>query len=270
MSAPDSSSTPIVEVDLSRRPFVCTGDSGDRYQADALIIATGAQARWLGLPTRGDVPRLRRLGLRDLRRVLLPRQGGRRGRRRQHRGRGGALPDQPRRQGDAGPPPRHAAGREDPAGPAVPQPEDRRGLGQRRCEEIVGEPDAGAVVTGVRLRNVQDRRRAASCRPTACSSRSATRRTPSCSQGKLPLDAEGYILTTPDSTATDIAGRLRGRRREGQGLPPGGDRRRAWAAWRRSRRRSCWRARRRAARKPPSRRLRARRSASRAERPGRQ
>ncbi len=39
----------IVEVDLSRRPFVALGDSGDRYTGDALIICTGAQARWLGL-----------------------------------------------------------------------------------------------------------------------------------------------------------------------------------------------------------------------------
>ena len=31
----------------------CTGDSGDVYLADAVIIATGAQARWLGLPSRG-------------------------------------------------------------------------------------------------------------------------------------------------------------------------------------------------------------------------
>jgi thioredoxin reductase (NADPH) len=41
----------IIEVDLSRRPFVCIGDSGDRYESDALIISTGATARWLGLPT---------------------------------------------------------------------------------------------------------------------------------------------------------------------------------------------------------------------------
>ncbi|MBS0520424.1 MAG: thioredoxin-disulfide reductase [Proteobacteria bacterium] len=41
----------IVEVDLSRRPFVCVGDSGDRYEADALIVCTGASARWLGLPS---------------------------------------------------------------------------------------------------------------------------------------------------------------------------------------------------------------------------
>ncbi len=39
----------IVDVDLARRPFRCTGDSGDTYTADALIVATGAQARWLGL-----------------------------------------------------------------------------------------------------------------------------------------------------------------------------------------------------------------------------
>lgn len=39
----------IVDVDFSRRPFVCKGDSGDEYVADAVIIATGAQARWLGV-----------------------------------------------------------------------------------------------------------------------------------------------------------------------------------------------------------------------------
>jgi thioredoxin reductase (NADPH) len=39
----------IVEVDFSRRPFVAKGDSGDIYTADVVIIATGAQARWLGL-----------------------------------------------------------------------------------------------------------------------------------------------------------------------------------------------------------------------------
>ena len=39
----------VVEVDLSRRQFRCLGDSGDVYLGDTLVIATGAQARWLGL-----------------------------------------------------------------------------------------------------------------------------------------------------------------------------------------------------------------------------
>ncbi|MGA9865895.1 MAG: FAD-dependent oxidoreductase, partial [Acetobacteraceae bacterium] len=41
----------IVEADLGVRPFRCLSDQGDTYTADALIIATGAQARWLGLPS---------------------------------------------------------------------------------------------------------------------------------------------------------------------------------------------------------------------------
>ncbi|WP_240007205.1 thioredoxin-disulfide reductase [Pseudaquidulcibacter saccharophilus] len=39
----------IMEVDLSSRPFKAIGDSGTVYTGDVLIIATGAQARWLGL-----------------------------------------------------------------------------------------------------------------------------------------------------------------------------------------------------------------------------
>lgn len=41
----------ITSIDLSKRPFHAQGDSGDTYIADAVIIATGAQARWLGLPS---------------------------------------------------------------------------------------------------------------------------------------------------------------------------------------------------------------------------
>jgi thioredoxin reductase (NADPH) len=40
----------IVAVDLGARPFVCTGDSGDTYVAESIAICTGAQARWLGIP----------------------------------------------------------------------------------------------------------------------------------------------------------------------------------------------------------------------------
>jgi thioredoxin reductase (NADPH) len=41
----------VSKVELARRPFRLQCDSGDRYFADAVIIATGAQARWLELPT---------------------------------------------------------------------------------------------------------------------------------------------------------------------------------------------------------------------------
>ncbi len=41
----------IVKVDLSSRPFKATGDTGKIYTGDTLIIATGAKARWLGLPS---------------------------------------------------------------------------------------------------------------------------------------------------------------------------------------------------------------------------
>ncbi|WP_116134902.1 thioredoxin-disulfide reductase [Tropicimonas sp. IMCC34043] len=41
----------ITSIDLSKRPFTAKGDSGTTYTADALILATGAQARWLGLPS---------------------------------------------------------------------------------------------------------------------------------------------------------------------------------------------------------------------------
>ena len=39
----------VTSVDLSRRPFAIATDSGQDWTADTLIIATGAQARWLGL-----------------------------------------------------------------------------------------------------------------------------------------------------------------------------------------------------------------------------
>ncbi|MEO0484461.1 MAG: thioredoxin-disulfide reductase [Pseudomonadota bacterium] len=39
----------ISSVDFSARPFVCQSDSGTEYVADALILATGARAKWLGL-----------------------------------------------------------------------------------------------------------------------------------------------------------------------------------------------------------------------------
>src|SRR6202051_4539611 len=41
----------IAPLALTRRPFRAIGDSGDLYFGDTAILATGAQARWLGLPS---------------------------------------------------------------------------------------------------------------------------------------------------------------------------------------------------------------------------
>jgi len=44
----------INKVDLSKRPFKATGDSGQEYTADSIIISTGAQARWLNLKSEQE------------------------------------------------------------------------------------------------------------------------------------------------------------------------------------------------------------------------
>ncbi|TMV09865.1 thioredoxin-disulfide reductase [Ruegeria sediminis] len=41
----------ITDLDLSKRPFNARGDNGTTYTADAVILATGARAKWLGLPS---------------------------------------------------------------------------------------------------------------------------------------------------------------------------------------------------------------------------
>jgi len=41
----------ITDVDFTTRPFKATGDGGTLYTADSIIIATGAQAKWLGMPS---------------------------------------------------------------------------------------------------------------------------------------------------------------------------------------------------------------------------
>ncbi|WP_372833746.1 thioredoxin-disulfide reductase [Puniceibacterium confluentis] len=41
----------ITSLDMDSRPFVAQSDSGTVYTADAVILATGARAKWLGLPS---------------------------------------------------------------------------------------------------------------------------------------------------------------------------------------------------------------------------
>ena len=193
----------ITEIDLEHRPFVAIGDSGDRYIGETAIIATGAQARWLGLPSeeiyrgfgvsacatcdgfffRGkDVVvvgggntaveeavyltnHARRVTLIHRRDVLRAEK---------------ILQDRLFRN------------------PKIDVVWDSV------VEEILGEPEP-PMVTGVRVRDV----RTGVARELRCDGVFiAIGHTPVTGfvAGQLPLDPEGYIVTRPDSTQTAIPG----------------------------------------------------------------
>ncbi len=193
----------IVSADLTKRPFTCVGDSGDVYVADTLAICTGAQARWLGIPSE---ERFRGFGVSACatcdgfffrgKEVVVVGGGNtaveealyltnhatrvtlihRRDRLRAEK----ILQDRLF------------------ANPKI------RVIWDSAVEEILGEQNP-ARVTGVRLINVKTRE--SSVLP--CDGFFvAIGHTPVTElfRGQLALDAEGYILTRPDSTATDIPG----------------------------------------------------------------
>jgi thioredoxin reductase (NADPH) len=190
-------------VDLSRRPFVVTGDSGDIYTGDALILATGAQARWLGLPSEETY---RGFGVsacatcdgfffRDKEVIVV---GG-----------GNTAVEEAIYLTN------HASRvtlihrRDELRAEKILQ--DRLFHNPKIAvvwdcivEEIIGMPEPPEV-TGVRLRNVKT----GAVSDHACDGVFvAIGHTPVTDlvAGQLPLDAEGYILTRADSTATTIPG----------------------------------------------------------------
>ena len=193
----------IVGLDLGRRPFRATGDSGDLYLGDTVILATGAQARWLGLPSEEA---FRGFGVsacatcdgfffRDQEVVIV----------------GGGntaveealyLTNHARRV--------TLIHRRD-ALRAEKILQDRLFRNPKISvvwdsvvEEILGIPEPPQV-TGVRLRNL----RTGVVAERACDGVFiAIGHTPVTDlvRGQLPLDAEGYVLTLPDSTATVVPG----------------------------------------------------------------
>ena len=124
---------------------------------------------------RGAAPGPRRLGLRDLRRRVLPGQAHRGRRRRRLRHGGGALPDALREQGHARPPARRVPRLADHGRPRPREREDR-------VPDAVGSTRSSATTTisGVRLRNVETGETRTRGRRRS-SSRSATTRTRSSS-----------------------------------------------------------------------------------------
>jgi thioredoxin reductase (NADPH) len=193
----------IVTLDLGRRPFRATGDSSDLYLGDTAIVATGAQARWLGLPSEEA---FRGFGVsacatcdgfffRDQEVVIV----------------GGGntaveeaiyLTNHARRVTLVHR--RNALRAEKILQDRLFRNPKIDIVWDSAVEEIVGirEPPQ---VTGVRLRNL----RTGALAECACDGVFiAIGHTPVTDlvAGQLPLDAEGYILTAPNSTATAIAG----------------------------------------------------------------
>jgi thioredoxin reductase (NADPH) len=193
----------IVALDLSGRPFCATGDSGDHYSGDTLIIATGAQARWLGVPGESA---FRGFGVsacatcdgfffRDQEVIVV----------------GGGntaveealyLTNHARRVTLVHR--RDALRAEKILQDRLLRNEKIAVVWDSVVEEIIGIAEPPRV-TGVRLRNV----RTGAIGERACDGVFvAIGHTPVTGlvEGQLPLDAGGYILTAPDSTATAVPG----------------------------------------------------------------
>ena len=142
----------VSRVDLSSRPFgLWVGDPDaeephlrgrrpDHRHRGPVADAQSAQ--------RGAAARLRRVHLRHLRRILLPGEGDRRGRRGRLRPRGGPLPHPVRRQGHRHPPAGRAAGVQGHAAAGLRQPEDHLPW-NTSVIDVLGD----TKVTGVRVRD---------------------------------------------------------------------------------------------------------------------
>ncbi|MFQ6017601.1 MAG: thioredoxin-disulfide reductase [Kiloniellaceae bacterium] len=193
----------IVEVDLARRPFVCHGDSGDVYTGDALIISTGAQARWLGLESEA---KYRGFGVsacatcdgfffRD--KAVAVVGGGNTAVEEamfltKFAGRVTLIHRRDRLRAD-----KILQGR------LFKNPKIEV-LWDHVVEEVLGGEEPLGV-TGVKLRNVKTgavRELAIDGLFIAIGHDPATR----LFAGQLEMDGEGYIITKPDSTATNVAG----------------------------------------------------------------
>jgi thioredoxin reductase (NADPH) len=193
----------IASLDLGRRPFVALGDSGDVYLGDTVILATGAQARWLGIPGEDA---FRGFGVsacatcdgfffRDKEVIVI----------------GGGntaveeaiyLTNHARRV--------TLIHRRDTLR-AEKILQDRlfrnpkiQAIWDTVVDEVIGIPEPPQV-TGVRLRNL----RTGAVTERACDGVFvAIGHTPVTGlvAGQLPLDPDGYVITVPDSTATTVPG----------------------------------------------------------------
>ena len=193
----------VTEIDLRNRPFVAKGDSGDIYAGETVILATGAQARWLGL---GSEESFRGFGVsacatcdgfffRDKDVVIV---GG-----------GNTAVEEAIYLTNHARQVTLVHRRNTLRAEKILQERLLRNpkidvIWDSVVDEILGEPEPPKV-TGVRLRNV----RTGTLSDFQCDGVFiAIGHTPVTGlvAGQLPLDPDGYVMTRPDSTETEISG----------------------------------------------------------------
>jgi thioredoxin reductase (NADPH) len=194
----------VVEVDLKKRPFVCIGDSGDRYETDALIISTGATAKWLGIPSEetfrgGGVSACATCdGFFFRNREVVVVGGGNTAVEEAlyltHHASKVTLVHR-----------RHEFRAEKILQDRLFKNPKVTVVWDTVLEEIMGEASPAPLVKAVRLRNVKTGQE--DTLPTD-GVFIAIGHSPNTElfKGQLAMDSEGYLLTKPDSTATDIDG----------------------------------------------------------------
>jgi thioredoxin reductase (NADPH) len=195
----------IVEVDLSRRPFRCLGDSGALYFGESLIVCTGAQARWLGLASEQTYRGFGVSACATCDGFFF------RGRAVAVIGGGNTAVEEALYLTNHAEKVTLIHRRDALRAEKILQDRLFRNpkisvIWNAVVEEVLGDGEPpGAGVTGLRLRDAKT----GDARPLAVEGVFiAIGHEPATAlfRGKLPLDAEGYILTRPDSTATAIPG----------------------------------------------------------------
>ena len=193
----------IIEADLSSRPFLCIGDSGDRYSGETLIICTGALAKWLGLDNE---QRFKGFGVsacatcdgfffRD-RRVLVVGGGNTAAEEAMFLAKLAAKVTLVHR--------RDQLRAEKILQDRLFATANIEVIWDHLVDDVLGRDDPPGV-TGARLRNVKS---GAEREIEIDGLFIAIGHTPATEifRGQLEIDAEGYIVTAPDNTATSVPG----------------------------------------------------------------
>lgn len=194
----------ITDVDFSQQPFRCKADSGDEFIADSVIIATGAQAKWLGIPSEKHFQGFGVSGCATCdgfffkgKEVVVVGGGNSAMEEALYLTHHASKVTLVHR--------RHEFRGEWVLRDRVKSHPKINVIWDSIVDEIVGEEQPARAVTGVKLRNVKTDQ--VTLLPTdgvfvAIGHSPAT----AVFKGKVDMDETGYILTKPDSTATSVTG----------------------------------------------------------------